>query len=143
MIDIGSKSFQQVYSIAQESGFGVWPAGGSPRTTHITIYLNEDSLQRLFDTLTKATWRVNVQTHACEIGHHPSTADDRLIPFSVVASGMIVMTKKEACRFLGQIVRGRILKARVFSNRAGLVTVDFLPFVRQDLDRMPVDGDSE
>lgn len=142
MIDLGSKSVQQVLSIAEESGYGIWVEGEGRKASHITIYLNEKSLQNLFDSLAKATWRVNVQTKACEIRHHPSTMDERLIPFSVVASGMIIMTKKEACRFLGQIVRGRILKANVFSNRAGLLTVDFLPFERQDLDRMPVEGDS-
>ena len=140
MIDLELESVNQLLSLSRGAGFNPQVFWEGYRSTHITVYLNEKALQGAFDNLTNATWRVNVQHKACEL---EAGENDELHPVSVVASGMIVMTKKEACRFLGQIVRNRILKANVQSNRAGRLTVDFLPFEREDLEMVPVKGGSQ
>lgn len=142
MIDLKLESVNQLLSLSRGAGFNphLFTDTNTMRHSHITVYLNEKALQGSFDNLTNATWRVNVQHKACEF---EAGENDELHPVSVVASGMIVMTKKEACRFLGQIVRNRILKARVHSNHSGRLTLDFLPFEPIDIERLRVKGGSE
>jgi hypothetical protein len=130
MIDLELGSVKELLAVSVGSGLDV-------HTTpdYITIYFNEKTLQKAFDNISKATWRVNVKTDLCE--YQPG-GGGTLHPIIVLASGMIVMTKKEAHRFLGQMVRNRLLKARVHSNNSGRLTLDFLPFEPIDIERLPV-----
>jgi hypothetical protein len=147
MIDIELGSVKELLALSLRSGLHVhttyepvpWLVSET-RPAYITIYFDEKTLQSAFDCVSKATWRVNVKTDVCE--YQPG-GGDTLHPVIVLGSGMIIMTKKEASRFLGQMVRNRILKARVHSNHSGRLTLDFLPFEPIDIERLRVKGGSQ
>jgi hypothetical protein len=94
MIDLQLESVNRLLSLSRGAGFNphLFTDTNTKRHSHITVYLNEKALQGAFDNLTNATWRVNVQHKACEF---EAGENDELHPVSVVASGMIVMTKKK------------------------------------------------